>query len=65
MIAANSQSMSNNVKGHLPNIDTMSVREANNLPALDMQKMMQGHYRIQLQIVRRYAWHIFRDFIGY
>ena len=41
------------------------VREGNNLPALDMQKIMQRDYRIQLQIVRRYAWHIFSDFIGY
>ena len=70
MIAANTQSMSNNVKGHLPNIDTMKrgircVREGNNLSAPNMQKIMQGDYRIQLQIVRRYAWHIFRDFIGY
>ena len=71
MIAANTQTMSNNVKGHLPNIDTMKrvircVREGNNLSALDMQKIMQGDYRIQLQIVRCYAWvHTFRVFIDY
>ena len=43
----------------------MCVRESNSLPAPDIPKIAQGHYRIQLQTVRRYAGvHTFPFFIG-
>ena len=64
-------SMSNNAKAYLSSIDTMKrrircVREGNNLPAADKQKKVQGDYRIQLQIVRCYAWvRTFRVFIDH
>ena len=70
-IATNNHSMSNNAKANLSSIDTMKrrikcVREGKNLPARDKQKIVQGDYRIQLQIVRCYAWvHTFRVFIDY